>query len=79
MLALGRAKDAVYCYQKAIKIKGDDPQAHYNLGKAFEALHIYADAVSSYDRASELMPGDQAVKDDRELCMRKLERSIDLA
>jgi tetratricopeptide (TPR) repeat protein len=63
----------------AIKIKGDDPQGHINLARALETMHIYADAVQSYDRAAELLPDDRTVKDDREECMRKLERSIDLA
>ena len=41
-------------------------------------MHIYADAVHNYDRASELLEDNQAVMEDRDLCMRKLEESIDL-
>ncbi|MCK5251702.1 MAG: hypothetical protein KAQ96_02085, partial [Thermoplasmata archaeon] len=62
----------------AIKIKGDDAEGYYNLAKTFEAMHIYADAVHNYDRASELLEDNQAVIEDRDLCMRKLEESIDL-
>jgi hypothetical protein len=56
-----------------------DPQVHDDLCKAYEAPHIYADAVQDCDKASELLPSDNAVKEDRELRMRKLEKSIDLA
>ncbi len=63
----------------AIKFKGDDPQGHINLARALEVMPIYADAVQSYDKAAELLPDDRAVREDRDVCMQKLERSIDLA
>jgi len=44
-----------------------------------ETMHLYAEAVQSYDRAAELMPEDRTVREYRDVCMRKLERSIDLA
>jgi len=63
----------------ANKLKGDDLQGHINLARALETMHIYADAVQSYDRAAEPLPDDRTVREDRDECMRKLERSIDLA
>ena len=62
----------------SIRIKGDDPQGYYNLAKAYEAMHIYAEAVQNYDKAAELTEDSQSVREDRDLAMRKLEESIDL-
>ena len=75
---LGRIQDAAYCYQRAIRIKGDDPEGYYNLAKAYEAMHHYADAVRNYDAAAELLEESDSVLEDRAVCMRKLEESIDL-
>ena len=60
---LGRMPEAVACYERALRIKPDFPQAHNNLGVALadagrhgEAIVHYEAAIASYQRNARLAP-----------------------
>ena len=48
--------EAVASFHKALQIKPDIAEAHYNLGGAFSDLGKHEEAVSSYRRALEIKP-----------------------
>ena len=48
---LGKYEDAIINYKKAIDIKPDYAEIHYNLGNAFFNLDNYEDAIISYNNA----------------------------
>jgi tetratricopeptide (TPR) repeat protein len=47
-------KDAVACYQNALKIQGDDARVWNNLGNAYLDLDLYDEAIESFLRAIDL-------------------------
>ncbi len=55
-IALGNWKQSVTCFSKAIKLKTDYAEAHYNLGIALDNLGQLEDAIQSYTKALELKP-----------------------
>jgi tetratricopeptide (TPR) repeat protein len=55
-LRLGRLKQAVASYNRAIRIKPDYARAHNNLGNALSALGQYEEAVASFSTALQLEP-----------------------
>ena len=48
--------DAVPCFSRALELKPDYAEAHYNLGNAMHALGMHDNAVACYGRALELAP-----------------------
>jgi tetratricopeptide (TPR) repeat protein len=52
----GRATSAIADYKRAISLDPDFPQAHYNLGNAYEELLQEEDAISEYRSAIILDP-----------------------
>ncbi|HOF02108.1 MAG TPA: tetratricopeptide repeat protein, partial [Spirochaetota bacterium] len=55
---LGRYKDAIPCYKKAIELKDDNPVYHNNLGNCYKSLGRYEEAMKTYNKALELDPGN---------------------
>ncbi len=53
---LGRDEEALESCRKAIAIKPDYAEAHYNAGTALRALGRYDEALKSFDRALALQP-----------------------
>ena len=53
-IALGNWNQSVVCFSKAIKLKPDYVEAHYNLGIALDNLGQMEEAVLSYTKAIEL-------------------------
>jgi len=56
-LELGRPDKAVEHFQKTLALRGDVPQAHYNLGTAFTVARKYDEAIYEFQRAIKLAPG----------------------
>jgi Flp pilus assembly protein TadD len=56
-LELGRPDRAVEHFQKTLALRGDMPQAHYNLGTAFAVARKYDEAIYEFQRAIRLAPG----------------------
>ncbi|OGA49728.1 MAG: hypothetical protein A3G25_05310 [Betaproteobacteria bacterium RIFCSPLOWO2_12_FULL_63_13] len=54
--AMGRFKEAVVSYNKALKLKPDYAEAHNNLGNALKNLGQLDDAAGSYRRALRIRP-----------------------
>jgi predicted O-linked N-acetylglucosamine transferase (SPINDLY family) len=44
----GRGSEAVACYQRAIALQPDFPEAHFSLGDTLQALGRFAEAAESY-------------------------------
>ncbi len=56
LAALEAHELALSCFQKAISLKPDYAEAHYNLGKVLHHLHRRQDALASYTCAAALKP-----------------------
>jgi tetratricopeptide (TPR) repeat protein len=52
----GQIKAAIDNYQRALRLKSDYPEAHYNLADAFEEISIFDKAIEEYGRAIEADP-----------------------
>jgi predicted O-linked N-acetylglucosamine transferase (SPINDLY family) len=52
----GKPDDAVACYRRALELKPDYADAHYNLGNAFQDQGKLEEAVACYRRALERKP-----------------------
>ena len=55
-IALGNWNQSAICFSKAIKLKTDYVEAHYNLGIALDNLGQLEEAIQSYTKALELKP-----------------------
>ena len=53
---LGRPTDAIASYSKALQIKPDFADAHYNLGRALRDLGKLEEAIASYSKALQIKP-----------------------
>ena len=49
--AIGEIESAINCFKKALNLKPDYEEAHYNLGVAFHQIGRLNDAISCYDKA----------------------------
>ena len=49
--AIGEIESAINCFKKALNLKPDYEEAHYNLGVAFHQIGRINDAISCYDKA----------------------------
>ena len=47
---------AIKCYKKAVKIKPDYYEAHYNLGVAFQDKNNFIEAIDSYEKVLQIRP-----------------------
>jgi len=52
----GKFKEAAATHKRALKIKPDYPEAHYNLGYALQELGKFKEAAESYRRAIKFKP-----------------------
>jgi len=50
-VGLGDNEKAAACYHRALVLKPDDAEVHYNLGAVFNKLGKYENAVASYSKA----------------------------
>ena len=53
---LNKWKEAEEAYRKAVSLRSDYPQAHYNLGNAYLAQQRTADAIREYQETLRLRP-----------------------
>ena len=56
MQGQGQIAEALACYQRAVQLKPDYAEAHYNLGTALQAQGQIAEALACYQRALQLKP-----------------------
>jgi len=56
LLRAKRLDDAVQCFQQALVIKPDSPEAYFNLGDTFMALSQFALALESYQKGLLIKP-----------------------
>ena len=54
----GQIDDAIASYTDALRLKADNAEAHYNLGRAFAAAQRSGEAMDQYQRALALQPDD---------------------
>jgi protein O-GlcNAc transferase len=54
--ALGQLAEAVSAYGRAIMLKPDYSEAHYNLGNVLQELGELSEAIAAYSRALEIRP-----------------------
>ncbi|HEY1348603.1 MAG TPA: tetratricopeptide repeat protein [Ktedonobacteraceae bacterium] len=74
-----RAKEALSCLEKAIRLRSDLAQAHGVRGRILDDLNRNAQALDSYDRALALSPGMSGEMFGRGLVLLKLGRYIEAA
>ena len=55
-LAEGQYDEAIECFGKAIKVRGEFPEAHFARGTAYYEKGQYDEAIRDFDRAIELKP-----------------------
>lgn len=58
LLRRRRVAEAIVRYEAALKVRPDDPEAHYNLAVALAARQRVDDAIRQYRRAISLAPDD---------------------
>jgi predicted O-linked N-acetylglucosamine transferase (SPINDLY family) len=68
LFTLGRTTEAVTAYRKAIGLKPDYAEAHFNLGQTLEELHDTANAARHFARAAELRPEKRLWRLRAEIC-----------
>lgn len=56
LLERGRGGQAILCYQRALELKPEDEEAHFNLGVAHTRLGQWPEAEQSYREALKLFP-----------------------
>jgi len=61
-LQLGASEMAALTYEKALALKSDVPEIHYNLGKIYEERREYERAAASFATALELRPRPAAAR-----------------
>ncbi|MGH8229089.1 MAG: tetratricopeptide repeat protein, partial [Steroidobacteraceae bacterium] len=71
---LGRYRDALSCYERALALDPDFAEAHYNRGVTLYGLGRHHDALQSYDRALALKPDHAAAWNNRGTALRELQR-----
>jgi tetratricopeptide (TPR) repeat protein len=64
LAAQGKPGEAVRCYQEAVALKQDYPEAHQNLGRTLAALGRMEEAAPHFEKALHLRPGDATAHHD---------------
>ena len=67
--------EAIFRWKQVINIDPDDSKAHNNLGVAYEAVGKMDEAVTAYQRAAELEPGNKYYRLNYRRCRIHLRRS----
>ena len=67
--------EAIFRWKQVINIDPDDAKAHNNLGVAYEAVGNMDEAVTAYQRAAELEPGNKYYRLNYRRCRIHLRRS----
>ena len=67
--------EAIFRWKQVINIDPDDAKAHNNLGVAYEAVGSMDEAVTAYQRAAELEPGNKYYRLNYRRCRIHLRRS----
>ena len=70
-------KQAIALYLKAIEIKPDMTNAHYNMGNAYRELGRYQEAIEAYLKAIEIKPDDHEAHFNMGIAYGKLRRYQD--
>ena len=52
----GKLEEAIEAYNKALAIKPDHAEAHYNMGNALKSEGKLEEAIEAYDRALAIKP-----------------------
>ncbi|MDE0634326.1 MAG: tetratricopeptide repeat protein [Candidatus Poribacteria bacterium] len=71
----GLWNEAIFRWQQAVSIDPDNAGAHNNLGVGYEALGKIAEAVSAYQRATELDPESKYYRINYRRCRLHIRRS----
>ncbi len=75
--AAGQFDKALEQYDRALKLRPDDPIVLNNLGVTLDELERYDEALADYNRALELSPDHPEILSNRGVTLRKLERYDD--
>jgi tetratricopeptide (TPR) repeat protein len=59
---MGRSREAIWWYEKAIEASPDFYQAHTDLGNAYYRIGEVEKAVMQYEKALSINPGDEAAQ-----------------
>jgi tetratricopeptide (TPR) repeat protein len=68
--------EAVFRWERILKIHPQDAQAHNNLGVAYEALGKTDKALESYERATELDPTNKFYRFNHRKCRLHVQRNM---
>ena len=71
---LKRFAEALQSYDRAIQLKPDQSEAHYNRGIALGELKRFEEALQSYDRAIQLKPDYAEAYSNRGIALGELKR-----
>jgi predicted O-linked N-acetylglucosamine transferase (SPINDLY family) len=74
---VGRASEALGCFERSLALAPDNAETLYNLGNARMAMHRYDDALASYDRVLALKPDHVAALSNRGNALSALRRPQD--
>lgn len=62
----GSWREAAFRFEKVVRSDPDNAYAHNNLGVALESVGKFEEALKSYERALELDPGNDKIKENRD-------------
>ncbi len=75
--ALGKNKEAVACYTRAIKLRPDQPETYFNRANAYRALNQGPEALADLERAARLSPNTADAAYNRGLSLSAMHRPHD--
>jgi predicted O-linked N-acetylglucosamine transferase (SPINDLY family) len=73
--SLGRNREALASFDKALDLKGSQPDVHFNRGNTLRDLGRHEEAIESYDQVLRLVSGHADAYYRRGLCLNDLGRS----
>jgi tetratricopeptide (TPR) repeat protein len=72
---LGKAQEAIACFDRALEINPTYADVWYNKGVALRSLCKYQEEIACFDRALEINPGDADAWGNKALAEDKLNRT----